>query len=341
MLEIDGSMGEGGGQVLRTSLALSLATGRPFRMTRIRAGRAKPGLLRQHLTAVKAATRVGNAEVRGDELGSGELEFRPGPIAGGHHEMAVGSAGSAMLVAQTVLPALVAAGAGSRLVVEGGTHNPMAPPFDFLARSFLPLLARMGARVEASLERHGFFPAGGGRVDFAVEPGGPLRRLDLTERGEPTHVRATAILSALPRRVGLRELEVVAARMGWTPESLEVVQVDRPKGPGNVLLLELGFEHVTTVVVGFGEKGLPAETLASRVCDRALAHLASGVPVCEHLADQLILPMALAGGGSFVTGPLSRHTETQRALVPRFLDVAIRAVELCEERVRVEVESTG
>src|SRR5262245_8861795 len=163
MLIIDGSFGEGGGQILRTALGLSLVTGVPFRIEKIRAGRQKPGLMRQHLTAVNAAAQVGQAEVIGASVGSQELTFTPGKISPGDYTFAVGTAGSATLVLQTVLPALLTAAQPSFLTLEGGTHNPHAPPFDFLARAFLPLIGRMGPSVTATLIRPGFYPAGGGQ----------------------------------------------------------------------------------------------------------------------------------------------------------------------------------
>ncbi len=186
MITIDGSQGEGGGQVLRTSLGLSLVTGKAFRIEKIRAGREKPGLLRQHLTAVRAAAQVGGAKVSGDEIGSRTLAFEPEQVRGGEYEFAVGTAGSATLVLQTVLPALIVAGGPSRLTLKGGTHNPWSPPFDFLQKAFLPLLERMGAKVTAELIRPGFYPAGGGEFTVEIQPvpGGRLQPLDLLERGE-------------------------------------------------------------------------------------------------------------------------------------------------------------
>ena len=177
-IEIDGSQGEGGGQILRSALTLSLVTGRPFRLHRIRARRVKPGLLRQHLTAVRAATTIGAAEVTGDELASTELLFTPGNVSHGEYTFAVGSAGSVTLVLQTVLWPLLLAPGRSRLTFEGGTHNPMAPPFEFIAEVFLPLLRRMGARVDATLVRHGFYPAGGGSFHVDIEGGYPLGPLE-------------------------------------------------------------------------------------------------------------------------------------------------------------------
>ena len=176
---IDGAVGEGGGQTLRTSLALSLVTGRAFRITNIRAGRAKPGLLRQHLTAVRAAVEISDAACDGAEIGAGELVFRPGAVRAGDYRFAIGTAGSTTLVLQTVLPALALAGGPSRLTLEGGTHNPFAPPFDFLARTFLPVFNRFGPQVEATLTRAGFYPAGGGQIAVSVVPVDRLRPVEL------------------------------------------------------------------------------------------------------------------------------------------------------------------
>ena len=252
LITIEGSTGEGGGQVLRTSLALSLVTGKPFRIEGIRAGREKPGLLRQHLTAVNAAAVVGGAQVEGAALGSRELTFRPGPVQPGTHRFAVGTAGSAPLVLQTVLPPLLTARGPSSLVLEGGTHNPFAPPFDFLEKAFLPLLRRMGAKVEAVLERPGFYPAGGGRFTVRVEPTGRLVRLDLTDRGEVKGRRARAIVSNLHRNIADRELKVVKDLLSWDRSCLVTDEVQGAPGPGNVLILELESEHVTEVFTGFG-----------------------------------------------------------------------------------------
>src|SRR5689334_21475989 len=168
MMRIDGSFGEGGGQILRTALGLSLATGRPFRIENIRAKRAKPGLLRQHLTAVEAAKQVGSAEVEGAALGSMTLSFAPGVVKGGNYHFTIGTAGSCTLVLQTILPALITAAEPSEVVIEGGTHNTMAPPYYFMEKTFVPVLNRMGADVALRLYRFGFYPAGGGKMAAVI-----------------------------------------------------------------------------------------------------------------------------------------------------------------------------
>lgn len=269
MITIDGSEGEGGGQILRTSLALSLATGQPFRMERIRAKRQKPGLLRQHLTAAEAAKAVGCAEVEGAEMNSQTLEFRPGTVTPGNYRFAVGTAGSATLVLQTVLPSLLTASGPSTLTLEGGTHNPLAPPFDFLARSFMPLIHRMGPNVELELRRPGFYPAGGGRFHARIEPVKRLSKIALTERGAVLRRRAHVWLSKLPAEVADRELAVVRDELRWREDECEVEVVPHPKGPGNALMLEIQCEHLTAVFTGFGERGRPAEEVAREAVDAA------------------------------------------------------------------------
>ncbi|MBI5526461.1 MAG: RNA 3'-terminal phosphate cyclase [Deltaproteobacteria bacterium] len=323
-IQIDGSRGEGGGQVLRTALALSLVTGRAFRIVSIRSKRKKPGLMRQHLTAVHAASEVGNADVSGDAVGSTELSFAPRGIRPGDWHFAVGTAGSATLVFQTVLPALLCASGPSSLKIEGGTHNPFAPPFDFIQKAFLPLINRMGPRVEAELLRHGFFPAGGGRFTARVRPAPKLEPLVLRERGEVKSRAARALVARLPKTIAERELAEIKRRLGWHGDELRVEEVSDSAGPGNALVCEVASENVIEVFTGFGEKGVSAEKVAETVAAEVGEYIESGVPVGRHLADQLLIPLALAGRGEFVTLAPTPHTTTNIEVVGRFLDVPIR-----------------
>ncbi len=329
MLIIDGSQGEGGGQILRTSLALSLVKSQPIRIVDIRVGRKKPGLLRQHLTAVDAAAEIGRAEITGAAIGSQELTFVPAPgkPASGDYHFSVGTAGSATLVLQTVLPALLTADGRSTLALEGGTHNPFAPPYDFLVKSFLPLIRRMGAKVEAKLERPGFYPAGGGLMTVTIEPAATLTGFDLLERGEITRQSSRVLLSRLPRHIAERELKVIERRLNWPAECLSIEEVTTSPGPGNVVLIEIGSAEVTEVFTSFGQRGVKAETVASRAVQQALDYIAANVPVGEHLADQLLLPLALAGGGMFRTTPPTQHTQTNIEVIKLFLDDVIVSTE--------------
>jgi RNA 3'-terminal phosphate cyclase (ATP) len=339
MILIDGSFGEGGGQILRTALGLSLFTGQPFRIEKIRAGRKHPGLLRQHLTAVKAAAKIGQADVTGANIGSTQLTFTPGRVAPGSYQFAVGTAGSATLVLQSVLPALLISddqGQSTHLTLEGGTHNPFAPPFDFLAKAFLPLLDRMGARVDAKLERYGFYPAGGGRFVIAITPSKRLEPIELDERGKILDRRAMALVAHLPRSIAERELGVVHKKLSWPQEWLKVESTTNSPGPGNIVMLEIESEKVTEVFTGFGERGVAAEAVADQAVVAARRYLASDVAVGEHLADQLLLPMALARGGSFTTVPPTRHTTTNIEIIRKFLDIEIRAEQMTNRSWKFE-----
>lgn len=322
-IEIDGSQGEGGGQIVRTSLTLSLLTGRGLRLDGVRAGRKKPGLLRQHLTAARAAAAISHGSSTDAELGARRLSFRPGTVRGGTYEFAVGTAGSALLVLQTILLPLCLADSPSRVTLEGGTHNPWAPTFEFLDRVFLPVLQRFGPRVRATLERPGFYPAGGGRLQVDIEPVSRLEPVEMMERGELVRRSATAKVAHIAPRIARRELQEVQRQMAWEDDSLVVEEVPESLGPGNVLNLELIFEHVTEIFTGFGRMQASAKRVAKEACEEARQYLAAGVPVGKHLADQLLLPMAVAGGGRFRTVSPSRHTLTQRSLLQRFLPIDI------------------
>lgn len=339
MLEIDGAMGEGGGQVLRGTLALSLLSRRPIRIRRIRAGRDRPGLRRQHLTAVRAAAEVGRAEVEVGGPGAREIIFRPGTPRPGRYRFDVGTAGSAVLVAQTVLPPLLAAGGESRLVVEGGTHAAHAPPYEFLASSFLPVVARAGHDFAPALARHGFYPAGGGRIEVEVRPTASPSPLRLCERGEELSRRVRAVVSALPRHIAEREASMVHALLDLAPDAMEVLEVpeEEAAGPGNAVMILLAYREVTAVFTGFGRRGVPAEEVAREAAREARSWEATGAPVGPQLADQLLLPLAAGAGGVFRTVEPTAHTRTQAELMRRFTDRSPTFTELDDGTWRVEV----
>lgn len=337
MINIDGSVGEGGGQILRTSLALALVTGTAVRIAGIRKRRAKPGLLRQHLTAVRAAAEIGAAEVTGDALLSTEVTFVPKAIVAGMHTFAIGSAGSTTLVLQTVLPALLLADAPSTILLEGGTHNPMAPPFEHLAGAFLPLVERMGPRVTVQLERAGFFPAGGGRMIVNVTPVAKLAPFDLLERGDVTRVTGVATVANLPASIAVREAATARTILGGDERSFRPQVLREVSGPGNVVAITVESAHVTEVFTSFGERALPAEVVAERAAREAKAYIEANVPVGEHLADQLLLPMAIAGRGAFRTVAPSSHTTTHAALLEKLLGAKTRIDRESETAYRLEV----
>lgn len=332
---VDGSQGEGGGQVLRSAIGIAAVSGRAVRVDRIRAGRSKPGLMRQHLTALRAAAQVCQARLTGAEPGSRSVTFEPQAVCPGDYQFSVGTAGSATLVLQTILPALLTASGPSTVVVEGGTHNQWAPPFDFLEKTWLPLINRMGPRVSAVLERHGFHPAGGGRVVVRIEPAAVLTGFDLCQRGETTDRRVRVLISNLPFSIAEREAGRLRNRLSL-PDDRVTIELVASSGPGNVVLAELGFQNVTEVVTGFGRIGASAEQVAQEAVQQVRDYLSTDAPVGQCLADQWLLPLGLSAarpaagdsqrGGEFRTLPLSRHSITHiqllQALLPVQIDVA-------------------
>lgn len=336
MLTIDGAAGEGGGQVLRTALSLALVTGQAFRIERVRANRPDAGLGRQDLASVEAALRVCGGRLKGATLGAASLTFEPGPVRPGNYTFAIGRGGSATLVLQTILPALALAGAPSRVALEGGTHNPATPPFDFLSLALFPLLRRMGPALTARLERWGFAPTGGGRFEVAIEPVARLRPLQLPERGRLKACRLRGVAAGHPRAIAARAVETAYAALGLQNAYVDVRQV-QSAGAGHALLIELISEHVSEVVAGFGENGLEPEEMARAAVREARDYLDADVPVGPHLADQLLVPLALAGAGEFVTVPPTRHTTTNLDLVRQFLAVDLHCEPQGSGRWRISV----
>ncbi|MBB6560916.1 RNA 3'-terminal phosphate cyclase (ATP) [Acidovorax soli] len=330
-LVLDGSQGEGGGQILRTGLALSMVTGRPLRIERIRAGRAKPGLMRQHLACVQAAVQVSGGQAEGAELGSQSLQFTPGAVQAGDYTFRIAGAGSCLLVLQTVLPALMLADGASRVQLAGGTHNPMAPPFDFLQRAYAPLLARLGVGLELALERRGFYPAGGGLLHAQITPATKaLAPFDLLERGAPLAAWGEALAPGLARSVAARELEELGRRLGWTQEAgqLRTPGVRQHEGPGNAVMATLEYAQVTEVFCQFGERGLSAETVARKLAEEVRAYERSTAATGPHLADQWMLPLALAvwrtgQEARYTASELTDHTRTNAAVISAGLPVRV------------------
>ena len=342
MIEIDGSHGEGGGQMLRTSLALSMATGKPFRIFNLRANRKKPGLKRQHLTCVRAAAEISGAAARGDQLESREVVFEPGPVMPGHYRFDIGTAGSTMLVLQTVLPVLMTAAEPSHLTLEGGTHNTMAPPFDFLETTFLPLLEKLGPKVSLKLIRRGFYPVGGGRVEATIQPVQKLGSLTILERNQKPKCAAKAIVSQLPEHIAERELDILSRRLPFGNWQREIEVDTTARGPGNIVMVTIETGSVTELFSALGEKLVPAEQVAAGLVRECKAFLKSTAPVGPHLADQLLLPLALGRGGQYrCPSPVTLHTITNAEVIRKFLEVEISFTEIDNLTTKIAVRPDG
>ncbi|MBD3390345.1 RNA 3'-phosphate cyclase [Candidatus Micrarchaeota archaeon] len=305
-IEIDGSYKEGGGQIVRTSLALSALTNTPVKITSIRSGRSPPGLKPQHLAGAKAVRSICRGELEGAEEGSTELQYFPGTIYGGKYKFDIGTAGSATLLAQTILPLLFAAPKPTRIKITGGTDVPKAPGYDYFGKIFLPALSMFGLDAKCSLEKAGYYPQGGGVIELEVEPGSPQPVSYWPRVSVP---RAIVSISGLPLAIAMREKKVM---LNNAIEDVRIRERESP-GQGNTILLYKGF-------VGsyfLGRKGLRAETVAGN----AIANLEAeaDAEVDYHLADQLLLYAALAGKTSFKTSHISNHTETNIHIIEKFL----------------------
>ena len=352
-LKIDGSIGEGGGQIIRTALSLSMLTGIPIEMTNIRAGRAKSGLMRQHLMCVQASQQISNAIVTGAALGSASFRFAPSAIQSGDYHFDIGSAGSTSLVLQTLLPALLFANTDqnvhSTVSIKGGTHNPLAPTTDFLQHAFVPALAELGMQVDIECVRAGFAPIGGGMIKATITPF--MRRansqpLTLTERGSLTNITLVASVLNLEYDIGKRELASAKAVLleSGVDDAFITTRANKLDGigEGNTCYAQVTHEHCDClhheIFTLLGEKRTSAEKMGNRLAGLVKRYLfKTDALVDEYLTDQLLLPLALSGGGEFTARVISQHTETQAWLIEQFLPVEIKFDTIDEQKTLVRV----
>ena len=320
MITIDGSYGEGGGQMLRTALSLSAILNQPFRMINIRLKRKKPGLKPQHVTAVRAAQAVSGAEVTGDQPGAMTLSFVPHGIHGGNFDFDIGTAGSMTLVLQTVLPILLLSGKRSFVSLTGGSHLPFSPPFDFMQEVFRPTLGRLGCNFRLSLERHGFYPRGGGRMRAEIMPTAGLRPLNLLQRGKLLQITGCSAVSNLPETIAERQRTAVleALKAEGAPTQIREIKISA-LSPGTFVFLRAEAEHAVAGFTALGERGKPAEVVGREAADEANAYLRSNAVVDPHLADQLVLYLSLCKERSaFTTSRVTQHLLTNLWLVEQF-----------------------
>ncbi|MGA1979403.1 MAG: RNA 3'-terminal phosphate cyclase [Sedimentisphaerales bacterium] len=321
-VSIDGSTGEGGGQILRTSLALSCITGKSLHIENIRAARRNPGLAKQHLSCVHAACQICNGKCQGAVQHSKVLDFHPGPVQSGDFYFDIGSAGSASLVIQTVLPALFLAGKPSTVTVTGGTHNPLAPPVDFLSETFLPAIATAGFHANCKLVKYGFFPAGGGKITFNIQPRQKNihKTINFCEPADKPQISARIYTAKLPENIAQKQHELLLqSKLGF--EDIEHIEVTDSDGPGNCVMIRLCSSDRVTVFTAFGMRGKPSHKVISEVVDLAKDFLASGAAVDRFLADQLLIYMAISKAGCCTTNELTTHLTTNMEIIKKFLDV--------------------
>ncbi|MGF1583463.1 MAG: RNA 3'-terminal phosphate cyclase [Gemmataceae bacterium] len=328
-IEIDGSVGEGGGQILRSSLALSLLTGKPFRLRNIRARRKNPGLQPQHLMSVRAAAQIGQAEVIGASRGSSDLVFKPNTIVAGDYEFAIGTAGATSLVLHTVyLPLALRATEPSRIVIKGGTHVMMSPSSDFLITTWQGYMTQLGLKLSIALHRLGFYPKGAGEIEARVQPIAAVNSWNLTEKTEIKNVRVVGAVAGLPKDIAGRLVRRVTQRFKQFDANLKVQgeQQEWEGGPGVVLTLELQTQPVTTLFFGLGKRGKKAEQVADEVFDEAVTFLMCPYAVVDpHSADQLVLPLVFANGSSsYGVAEVTEHLTTNIAVIQKFVDRTIR-----------------
>jgi RNA 3'-terminal phosphate cyclase (ATP) len=321
MIDIDGSFGEGGGQILRSSLTLALLTGQAFRLRNVRARRQRPGLQPQHLTAVRAASEVGQAQTRGAAVGSRELEFEPATVKAGNYRFAIGTAGATTLVLHAVYLPLALQDGPSNLVFEGGTHNDHAPSYHFLATTWQAYLARIGLPLTLHLDRPGFYPRGGGRFTAHIPGGSKLHALTLTERPPITRaIGFSAVSGGLPESIARRQADRTAERLAAAGIDADIGLETWRGGPGTVVSLTLDEPPVPTLFFGLGARGKRAEAVADEAVAQVLDYAAGDAPVDEHSADQLLLPLAFAEGGSeYRVGRVTTHLLTNAEVVRKFL----------------------
>jgi RNA 3'-terminal phosphate cyclase (ATP) len=341
MIEIDGGQGEGGGQILRSALALSLITKKPFRISNIRGKRPKPGLMRQHLACIDAAKTISNSKASTTvqeplQIGSGSLEFLPGDVVAGDYEFSIGSAGSCMLVLQTVIWPLLLIESKSQLRLRGGTHNTMAPSATCLQHTLPQVLAQCGGQVDIDVHRHGFYPRGGGEVVVSLQGVESFLPMSFLERGKAIETQFHCLHAAISPGVAKRELAKVAELSGVSSEAcLKNVALRGNEGPGNALLAIARYGSVTEVFSEYGEQGVSAERVAEKLVAKLRKYQSSKAPIGPHLADQLLLPMALAGEGTFLCTEVTQHTKTNAEIIQRFLDCVIQIGKETSEGYRV------
>lgn len=324
MIEIDGSFGEGGGQILRTALSLSCLFIKPFRIFNIRKGRKKPGLMPQHLTSVRAAQLISGAEVKGGEIGSSELIFKPTGVRGGEFFFDVGTAGSTSLVLQTIIPSLIFSKEKTTIILKGGTHVPFSPSFDYIAEVFAPILERLGVKIEMKIESYGFYPKGGGRIRIEIFPAEKLKPLRVTERGKVLRIRGYSGAGNLPLSIAERQKNAMIEKMHSEikdlkcPPEIELKDVFTP-GQGTFIYLHSESENAVAGFTALGERGKRAEAVGEEAATEFIKYYSTNAAFDRHLPDQIVLYLTMPAEESiFTTSCITQHLLTNLWVIGLF-----------------------
>lgn len=320
MIEIDGSFGEGGGQILRTALSLSCLFNKPFKIFNIRKSRKNPGLMPQHLTCVRAAQLLSGADVIGDFKGSTELIFYPKRIKGGDFFFDIGTAGSTSLLLQTLIPALIFQKERSRLILKGGTHVPFSPSFNYISEVFSPILEKIGIKMHFFIESYGFYPKGGGKITVEVFPVSKIKPLNVTERGKRVKIKGYSGVANLPLSIAERQKNGAINRLlqADMDAEIETISVESP-GEGTFLFLKTEFEEAIAGFTALGQRGKRAEDVGDEAARELLNYYFTGAAFDSHLPDQIVLYLALCDGESFFsTSTITSHLTTNLFIIKLF-----------------------
>lgn len=340
LIEIDGARGEGGGQILRSALTLSLVTGKPCRLENIRAKRSRPGLQPQHLQAVQAAATVGNAQAAGAALGSQWLLFMPDRVRPGQYRFDIGTAGATSLVLQTVYLPLVLTEAPSTVTITGGTHVPLSPCFHYLDWQWCRFLAAADLHLSLTMERAGFYPRGGGIIHVTISPMVAIKPLRLRERGQLLSIQGLSAVANLSRQIAERQSAQAFKHLAEYCPQCQIAIAHLPAlGKGTLLLLLAQFEHTQACFFALGAPGKPAEQVADEAAEALLQFLATTGAVDPFLADQLLLPLSFAKGESFLSiSHITRHLLSNAEVIRNFLPVTLDIQDTLEKAGSVRIQ---
>lgn len=331
-IEIDGSFGEGGGQILRTALSLSCITGSELSICNIRKGRKKPGLMPQHITCINAAALITHAQVRGNRAGSTEIKFTPGKIRPGKYVFDIKTAGSCSLVFQTLMP-LIFGDKPSDVTIRGGTHVPFSPPYHYISSIFLPTLSRLGINIDSSIRTYGYYPKGGGEVNFHIFPAEKITGINLASRGGLRSISLMSGVSGLPISIAERQKDSAMGLLSALSADGEVMEAPSP-GQGTFVFLKAEYENSAAGFASLGKKGKPAEKVGREAAEEFMDFHSTSACIDPYLADQIVIYLGLAGeNSSFTTSRITRHLLTNLGVIEKFLNIIYK--------IEGELGSTG